>query len=161
MIARPAAVVLLLAPVVGAQSTADIRKAAAKALPVLERSAASFVAQRSCVSCHHNFLPILTLHMARERGFAVDQRVLSAVEEKTFKALRGPSALDDAVQATTLNDPTPNDSFLLMAASTAGLAKAAIFLVIAAIAPGDGSQPNMPASASRALSLDRNWPCHR
>ena len=37
----------------------------------------------------------------------------------------------------------------------------AIFLVIAASAPGDGAQPNMSAIAARARSRDRNCPCHK
>jgi hypothetical protein len=86
----------------------------------LQRSAGKFVSQRACVSCHHNILPVLMLHMAQERGVPIDSAVLKAVEEKTFKALNGPAALDDAIQAVGLNDPTPNDSFLLMAANAGG-----------------------------------------
>src|SRR5439155_15999566 len=93
-----------------------------RALPVLERSAGEFVAKRACVSCHHNILPILTLDLARDRGFDINAKVLRAVEEKTFRELTGPNALDDAVQGATLNDPTPDDSLLLIAAHDAGIA---------------------------------------
>jgi ankyrin repeat protein len=113
--------VVLSASTASAQSVPDIRAAVDRALPSLQRSAATFVARRSCVSCHHNVLPILTLHLARARGFAIDTAVLAAVEGKTFRELRGPNALDEAVQAAALSDPTPNDSFLLMAAQAAGL----------------------------------------
>ncbi len=92
-----------------------------RSLPLLERSAATFVAKRGCVSCHNNILPILTFHLARERGLDVDGRVLAAVEAKTFRQLHGPGALDTAVQAATLSDPTPNDSLLLLAAHVAGV----------------------------------------
>jgi ankyrin repeat protein len=119
-IARGIVIGLSLAGAVWAQSVAEVRKAAVKALPVLERSAAVFVEQRACVSCHHNILPIMMLHMAEGRGLAVDSAVLHAVEEKTFGSVSGPAALDDAVQAVTVNDPTPDDSFLLMAAHAAG-----------------------------------------
>jgi hypothetical protein len=111
----------LLAPTVSAQSIPEVRTAVTRALPILQRSAAEFVAKRACFSCHHNALPILTLHLARDRGFAVDRAVLNTVEEKTFRELRNPNALDDAVQAATLSDPTPNESYLLMAAFAAGL----------------------------------------
>lgn len=104
-----------------AQSVPEIRQSITRALPILQRSAREFVAQRACISCHHNVLPILMLHLAQERGVPIDGSVLSAVEEKTFRGLRTPAALDDAIQAATLNDPTPNDSFLLMAAHSAGL----------------------------------------
>ena len=118
---RPIAVAILLARCLSAQSGPQVRDAVARAIPVLERSASAFVAKRACVSCHHNILPILMLHMARDRGLAVDPAVLSAIEQKTFHALRGPAALDDAIRAVTLDDPTPDDSFLLMAAHAAGL----------------------------------------
>lgn len=103
------------------QTSAQIQRAVTRALPLLEHSASVFVAKRACVSCHHNILPILMLHQARDRGLAIDETVLRAVEEKTFRQLRGPAALDTAVQAATLNDPTPDDSYLLMAAHAAGL----------------------------------------
>jgi len=60
-------------------------------------------------------------HLARSRGVSFDPAVLAAVEEKTFRGLRSLGALDDALQAATLNDPTPNESYLLMAAHAAGL----------------------------------------
>jgi hypothetical protein len=113
--------IALTAPVLFAQTQAEVRKSIERALPVLESSAANFVAKRACVSCHHNILPVLAFHLARERGVPIDAKVLTAVEDKTFRALRSPAALDDAIQATGLADPTPNDSFLLMAAHAAGL----------------------------------------
>jgi ankyrin repeat protein len=111
----------LLAQGLCGQTVPQVRDAIARAIPVLERSAAAFTAKRACVSCHHNILPILMLHMARDRGLPVDPAVLSTVEQKTFRALRGPAALDDAIRAVTLDDPTPDDSFLLIAAHAAGL----------------------------------------
>ena len=122
---RWAAAVILLASIASAQTTtpapAQIQRAVIRALPLLEHSASLFVAKRTCVSCHHNILPILMLHQARDRGLAIDETVLRAVEEKTFRQLRSPAALDTAVQAATLNDPTPDDSYLLMAAYAAGM----------------------------------------
>jgi ankyrin repeat protein len=97
------------------------RKAVEHAMPLLERSAAAFVSKRACVSCHHNILPILVFHLAAERGVASNQTLLGEIENKSFRELRGAKALDDAVQSATLNDPTPNDGFLLMAAGAAGL----------------------------------------
>ena len=111
----------LLASASFAQPEPEIRQTAARALPMLERSAANFVAKRACISCHHNFLPILAFHLARDRGISVNSTVVNAVEENTFRGLLSPAALDDAVQTATLNDPTPNDSYLLMVAHSAGL----------------------------------------
>src|SRR5215471_553357 len=116
---RALLMLLLFTEALSAQSQQNVREAINRALPVLQKSAAEFVAKRSCVSCHHNILTILTLDLARSRGFEIDASTLRAVEDKTFRDLRGPNALDAAIQATTLNDPTPNDSYLLMAAHDA------------------------------------------
>jgi ankyrin repeat protein len=105
-----------------AQFGPEVRQSITRALPILQRSAQEFVTKRACISCHHNILPILMLHLAQQRGLAIDGGILSAVEEKTFRGFGSSTALDDAIQAATLNDPTPNDSFLLMAAHSAGRA---------------------------------------
>jgi ankyrin repeat protein len=103
-------------------STPDATRAAVvRALPILQRSAATFVAKRSCVSCHHNVLPVMLLRLADRRGLPVDAGVIEAIETKTFRQLRSDTALDDAIQTAGLSDPTPNDSFVLMAAHDAGL----------------------------------------
>ncbi len=92
-----------------------------RALPRLQSSAAEFVNKRACLSCHHNVLPIVTLVTARQNGLGIDQSTLSRVEEKTFRELRSATALDDAIQGINFKDPTPNDSYLLMAAQFAGI----------------------------------------
>ena len=109
----------------------EIREAINRAIPPIEHSAAAFAAKRACVSCHHNFLPILLADVGRTRGVRFDPTVLEAVEARTFRPLRGPKALEDALQGTTLNDPTPNDSFLLMAAHAAGIEPDAVTTVYA------------------------------
>jgi ankyrin repeat protein len=114
--------IAFMAQTLAAQTGPQAQGAVARALPLLQHSAGEFVAKRACVSCHHNILTILTLDLARERGIKIDAAVLKAVEDKTFRELRDPNALDDAIQATTLNDPTPDDSYLLMAAHSAGIA---------------------------------------
>jgi hypothetical protein len=117
--------ILLLAVLphaLAAQSSPEIRQAVMRALPALEQSAEAFASRRACVSCHHNILPILMFQLARERGIPFDAAILDKVETRTFGSLRGRGAFDDAVEAATLNDPTPNDSYLLMAAHAAGLA---------------------------------------
>jgi ankyrin repeat protein len=63
----------------------------------------------------------LTLRLAASRGFRIDAATLSEVERKTFRVLTNQRAFDDAVQGTTVSDPTPNDSWLLVAAKAAGL----------------------------------------
>jgi len=105
-----------------AQTDTQARAAVTRAMPILQRSAASFASQRACVSCHHNSLAVLTLRMARQRGFTVDSMTLDVVEARTFRELRNANAFDDAAQVANLSDPTPNDSYLLMAARSAGVA---------------------------------------
>jgi ankyrin repeat protein len=114
---------VFVAHAASAQSLAETRAAVVRALPILQRSAASFVSQRACVSCHHNSLAVLTLRLARQRGFNVDTATLDAVEAKTFRELRNANAFDDAVQSANLSDPTPNDSYLLVAAHAAGVGR--------------------------------------
>src|SRR5262249_46214955 len=97
-------IIVLMAGTQSAQSLQSVRVAVTRALPILQRSAGEFVAKRSCVSCHHNILTILTLDLALGRGFEIDEKVLKSVEDKTFRELRGANALDNAIQATTLND---------------------------------------------------------
>jgi hypothetical protein len=113
------------------QPIADTRESIQRALPALQKSASTFVEKRACFSCHHNALSILTLRLALDRGFSVDAKVLSAVEQKTFRELQNPNALDDSVQAANLSDPTPNESLLLMAAHASGLARDTVTAVIA------------------------------
>ena len=96
-----------VAQVASAQTVPEVRTAIMRALPILQRSAANFVSQRACVSCHHNSLAVITLRMAQQHGFSVDAKVLDAVESRTFRELRNANAFDDAVQVANLSDPTP------------------------------------------------------
>src|SRR5207237_4617752 len=116
------AALLLLAQAAGATPAPTASAAVRRAIPALERSAKNFVAARACVSCHHNILPILTLRLAASRGVSIDAATLAQVERKTFRELTSARAFDEAVQGSAVGDPTPNDSWLLVAAQTAGLA---------------------------------------
>ena len=102
-------------------SASDDVRAARRAVPLLQRSAAAFVEKRACFSCHHNALSIMTLRLAERRGLDVNRDALMAVEAKTFGVLLSDNAVDAAVQGSTLSDPTPNDSLLLMAAHDAAV----------------------------------------
>lgn len=110
-------ILFLLAAAAFAQTPQNVRKAIDRALPPLQRSAAVFVKERACFSCHHNALAIMTLRMAKARGVRIDDAVLAAVEDKTW---RSGGTLDDVVQARNVADPTPNDSLLLIAEEFAG-----------------------------------------
>jgi len=107
---------------VRAQQASAVRAAVVRARPALERSVETFVSKRSCVSCHHNSVALLTFASLDRHGLAVNARVRAVLEAKTLFELRRASAFDDAVQGANLGDPTPNDSYLLMAAHAAGMA---------------------------------------
>jgi ankyrin repeat protein len=118
----PVILLLLAPPAANGQTDAvRARAAAVRALPMLQQSVRTFVENRSCVSCHHNSVAVMALRMAQRQHLAVDVAVLDAVETKTFRQLRSATAVDNAVQAVGMSDPTPSDSYLLMAAHEARL----------------------------------------
>jgi ankyrin repeat protein len=112
------------APAAPAQApeASTVRAAVVRARPALERSVETFVSKRSCVSCHHNSVALLTFAALDRHGLGVRPRVRAALEAKTLFELRRASAFDDAVQGANLGDPAPNDTYLLMAAHAAGMA---------------------------------------
>src|SRR3954453_17570693 len=60
-----------------AADEAAIRAAIAKSLPLLERSSAAAIEERSnCFTCHNTGLPVMTLVAARDHGFAVNAQNL-------------------------------------------------------------------------------------
>jgi len=65
--------VLLTGALVPAPASASdsARDAVIRALPLIQRSAATFVDKRACFSCHHNGLSIMTLRLADRHGIAV------------------------------------------------------------------------------------------
>ena len=71
----PLCLCVFVVPHAAAQSVPEVHTAVTRALPILERSAAEFVAKRACFSCHHNALAILTLQLARDRGFAMPRLI--------------------------------------------------------------------------------------
>lgn len=112
---------VLAAPVLACQPAGDARSAIERALPMVQEPAATFVAERSCVSCHHNSLALLALHSASRHGIDVDQTAVGQVESATFRAIEAADALDAVVQSVTLGDPTPTESYMLMAADASGI----------------------------------------
>lgn len=55
-------------------STAEIRTAIEKSLPLLEKGARGSLEQRKqCFTCHNQGLPILALTAARDHGFSIDE----------------------------------------------------------------------------------------
>jgi N-acyl-D-amino-acid deacylase len=51
-----------------------VQAAIERSVPLLERSQAGYIENRSCFSCHHQSLPAMALAVVRERGFVQDRR---------------------------------------------------------------------------------------
>lgn len=64
-------------------TTDAIHCAAAKAIPLIERSVAEYPHHRDCFSCHHQAVPALALALAKARGFAVGDTTLSDIGDHT------------------------------------------------------------------------------
>src|ERR1017187_7487836 len=54
-----------------------VKAAVTKSITLLEKSAAEYLVQRKCFSCHHQALHMLTFTTARERGFAVNEKEIT------------------------------------------------------------------------------------
>ncbi|HYT89165.1 MAG TPA: prenyltransferase/squalene oxidase repeat-containing protein [Gemmataceae bacterium] len=50
-----------------------IRKAVAKALPLIQKGGSGHMAQRTCFACHNQAIPLLAMTTARTRGFPIDE----------------------------------------------------------------------------------------
>ncbi|MGH9314246.1 MAG: ankyrin repeat domain-containing protein, partial [Vicinamibacterales bacterium] len=77
------------------RSDAAVRAAVERAIPLLQSSGQTWFEKRQCPSCHHQGLGIVTVTLARDRGFRIDQ-----------------SMLDDQVRRTT-SSPAGRDRYLL------------------------------------------------
>lgn len=79
---------LLAATLSHGADEATLRSAAAKSLPLLERSSAMAMAERSdCFTCHHSGLPVMTFIAARELGFTIDEGNLTTQLQFTADVL--------------------------------------------------------------------------
>ena len=59
-------------PAWGQATSAALRGALKRALPLLERASAGAADERECFTCHNQALPVLALSAARRHGFAID-----------------------------------------------------------------------------------------
>lgn len=58
----------------GASQTARIRESVESALNLLQKSGAQFVRVSGCTSCHHQSTPQMAIGLARQRGFATNDK---------------------------------------------------------------------------------------
>ncbi len=76
--------------------------AVARAIPLLQSSAATWLTKRECTSCHHQALGTMAVAVAREAGFAVDEaraakqiaRILEDLTEDEDSLLDGTAAIN-------------------------------------------------------------------
>jgi hypothetical protein len=75
----PAVLVSYLGFAVIASATApdNVKEAVTKSITRLEKSAAEYLVQRKCFSCHHQAMHVLTFTAAKERGFAVNEKEIA------------------------------------------------------------------------------------
>lgn len=59
-------------------TTATVRAAVERGLPLLQGIAEPFIAKTGCVSCHHNSVVSSAVLTARRKGYRVDERAVSA-----------------------------------------------------------------------------------
>ena len=69
-------------------SLEQLRERAGRGLQLIEHSAAEYLQQRECFSCHHQAMAILTCMEARTRGFAVDHENLVRQVQRTAEHLQ-------------------------------------------------------------------------
>src|SRR3712207_2999104 len=85
--------ILSLAPALEAAaddpSPEEVREAVDRALPLIRAGAAGSIQKRDCFTCHHQALPVVSLSLARRRGFAVADREIRDQVEHTLADLAG------------------------------------------------------------------------
>ena len=75
---------------VGAETSADSIKAAIKrSLPLLQNSAATYIAKRKCFTCHHQALPAMTIALAGQKKLKVDTHAARSQSKFTHKYFTG------------------------------------------------------------------------
>jgi ankyrin repeat protein len=67
----------------------SVQRAVAAALPLLQQSEQTITLTRNCVSCHQHSLVAMTVGLARERGFEVDEAIAKEERAHVLKDMAG------------------------------------------------------------------------
>jgi len=102
-------------PVGGALSA---RAAVRKILPLIETSGEPVFKNRSCVSCHSNSLPAMTVALARKKGFTVNEE--QAKKELGFAVATDMPYLEPMRLGSTIGGASNTLGYTLMGTSAAG-----------------------------------------
>src|SRR5262245_58268848 len=105
---------LALAQAPGPAASNTAHQAVERALPLLQESAITWTRVAKCFSCHHQGLGLLTIAVARERGFRVDEEKFAAQVAVDRAQLAGPE-----VSVSLGNNVNHLDSALAMVALAA------------------------------------------
>jgi hypothetical protein len=131
----------------GASHTPMIKDSVQRAIALLQTSGPQFMKVSGCVSCHHQFLPQMTVALARDRGLTVNEDSAGAQTEATigmFKPLR-----EEMLRSKDrVPDPPISVSYALMAVAAenhpADETTAAMARLIANCQLEDGSFRTLP-----------------
>ena len=124
-------------------NAAAIRTSVEKGLAVLQPVGPTFFKKSGCVSCHNQALPAMATGLARERGFAFDEK-LASQETKTMLAFMKPAREVLLEGSDILPDVPSTGGYLLM-----GLA--------AQRYPGDGTTIAIVHNIAIRQNLDGSW----
>jgi ankyrin repeat protein len=89
-----------------------------KILPLLERSGEAVFKSRGCVSCHNNSLPAMTVALARNKGFVVDEE--QARKELGFAVATDMPFLEPMRLGSTIGGGSDTLGYTLMGMAAAG-----------------------------------------
>jgi len=101
-----------------ATGIASAEEAIRKVLPLLETSGEPLFKNRSCVSCHSNSLPAMTVALARKKGFAVNDE--QAKKELGFAVATDMPYLEQMRMGTTVGGASNTLGYTLMGMAAAG-----------------------------------------
>jgi ankyrin repeat protein len=140
-----------------AASPEQVRSAANRAIVTIQRGSTGFYKSQECFSCHDHALPMMALHVARQRGVPVDEAAASQVAAKGLMTMPNLSSIDRAVQDPFVIDPAPSDGWALVAADAAGVQPNLVTAVyarrIASWQRPDGHWPTGDARPPQSYSL--------
>jgi ankyrin repeat protein len=96
-----------------------VARAVAAAVVLLQQSSATFVAksEQGCVSCHHQALPALAVHLLRDRGFKIDEK--KATQQTNITHRRLATRREGLLQGAGVADQL-DASYWLLALAPAG-----------------------------------------
>lgn len=88
-----AAVVFATSAQAAAPPDRSVATAIDKALKRIEQGVINYPKHRQCFSCHHQAMAVLSLSAARQRGFAVDEKLLQKQIDFSLRTFRNKTAI--------------------------------------------------------------------